>query len=394
MDFRDNTALAEFRTEIRDFIGEHLPADWATRGSDDDGGYGARAIDQTRDFQRALAARQWLTMAWPEEYGGLGASHWQQLIMNEEMAYHRAPGAGSNMGVMWVGPALLLYGSDAQKAQHVRAISEGDVWWCTLYSEPGAGSDLAAMQTRAVEDGDDYVINGQKIWTSGAHRSDWGWLAARTDPDAPKHKGITMFMVDMQSPGVTVRPLVNMADGHSFNEVFFEDVRVPKSNVVGEVNRGWYHMAVALDFERSGIRSFSVGRRIVEEYADYTRAHPETVERRPSLRYDLADRAVEVAVGTHLAYRITDLQTRGIVANYESSVSKLFGSELAQRIQATGLAMLGPYGALTDVADGWAPLRGRVGRGYVQAVSSTIAAGTSEIQRGIIATRGLGLPRG
>lgn len=394
MEFRDDPELAGFRSEVQGFIAQHLPADWATRGGDADGVYGERAIEQTMHFQRAMADRQWLTMAWPAEYGGMGASHWQQLVMNEEMAYHRAPGAGSNMGVMWVGPALLLYGTDEQKEQHVRAISEAEVWWCTLYSEPGAGSDLAAMQTRAVEDGDDYMINGQKIWTSGAHRSDWGWLAARTDPDAPKHKGITMFMVDMQSPGITVRPLVNMADGHSFNEVFFEDVRVPKTNVVGEVNRGWYHMAVALDFERSGIRGFAGGRRIVEEYSDYARSHPETLHRRPSLRYQLAERVVEVQVGTHLAYRITDMQTRGIVSNYEASVSKLFASELAQRIQATGLAMLGAQAAFLDPDDAWTALRGRAGRGYLHAVSSTIAAGTSEIQRGIIATRGLGLPRG
>ena len=394
MDFRDDPTLARFRNEIRGFIAAHLPADWAARGSDEDGAYGARAIAQTMTFQQALAERQWLTMAWPTEYGGLGASFWQQLVMNEEMAYHRAPGAGVNMGVMWVGPALLLYGTDEQKAQHVRGISQAETWWCTLYSEPGAGSDLAAMQTRAVADGDHYVINGQKIWTSGAHSADWGWLAARTDPDAPKHKGLTMFMVDMRSPGITVRPLVNMADGHSFNEVFFEDVRVPKTSVVGEVDRGWYHMAVALDFERSGIRGFAGGRRIVEEYADYARAHPETLRRRPSLRYQLADRALEVQVGTHLAYRITDMQTRCVVANHEASVSKLFASELAQRIQATGLAMLGPYGVFSDPDSPWTALRGRIARGYVHAVSSTIAAGTSEIQRGIIATRGLGLPRG
>ena len=390
MHFRDDAALADFRGEVRRFIGEHLPADWATH--DDDGAYGAGAIDAARTFQRAMAERRWLTMAWPREYGGLGASHWQQLVMNEEMAYHRAP--GGNMGVMWVGPALLLYGTEAQKAQHVRAIADADVWWCTLYSEPGAGSDLAAMQTRAVADGDDYLINGQKIWTSGAQSADWGWLAARTDPDAPKHKGLTMFMVDMRSPGITVRPLVNMAGGHSFNEVFFEDVRVPKTNVVGEVNRGWYHMAVALDFERSGIGGFARGRRIVEEYAGYARDHPETIRRRPSLRYDLADRAIEVQVGTHLAYRITDMQTRGIVANYEASVSKLFASELAQRIQDTGMAMLGTSAALIDPGDPRTPLRGSPGRGYLHAVSATIAAGTSEIQRGIIATRGLGLPRG
>ena len=390
MHFRDDAALADFRGEVRRFIGEHLPADWATH--DDDGAYGARAIEAGRTFQRAMAQRRWLTMAWPREYGGLGASHWQQLVMNEELAYHRAP--GGNMGVMWVGPSLLLYGTEAQKAQHVRAIADAEVWWCTLYSEPGAGSDLAAMQTRAVADGDDYLINGQKIWTSGAQSADWGWLAARTDPDAPKHKGLTMFMVDMRSPGVTVRPLVNMAGGHSFNQVFFEDVRVPKAAVVGEVNRGWYHMAVALDFERSGIGGFARGRRIVEEYAGYARDHPETIRRRPSLCYDLADRAIEVQVGTHLAYRITDLQTRGIVANYEASVSKLFASELAQRIQDTGMAMLGTSAALIDPGDPRAALRGSPGRGYLHAASATIAAGTSEIQRGIIATRGLGLPRG
>ena len=394
MDFRDEQELARFRGEVRSFIDEHLPSDWATRGGSDDLSDGADAAEQSMTFQRALADRKWLTMAWPEEYGGLGASHWQQLVMNEEMAYHRAPGAASSMGVMWVGPALLIYGTDEQKAQHVRAISEAETWWCTLYSEPSAGSDLASMQLRAVADGDDYVINGQKIWTSGAHHSDWGWLAARTDPDAPKHKGITMFMLDMKSPGITVRPLVNIADGHSFNEVFFEDVRIPKTNLVGELNRGWYHMAVALDFERSGIRGFAGGRRIVEEYADYARANPVTLQRRPSLRYQLADRAVEVQVGTHLAYRITDMQTRGVVANYEASVSKLFGSELVQRIQGTGLAMLGSYAVLTDPDDRWTALRGRIARGYLNAVASTIAAGTSEIQRGIIATRGLGLPRG
>ena len=162
----------------------------------------------------------------------------------------------------------MLYGTDEQKDEHLSGIADAETWWCTLYSEPGSGSDLASLQTRAVKDGDDYVINGQKIWTSGAHVSDWGWLAARTDPDAPKHKGITMFMMRMDTPGVTVRPLINMADGHGFNEVFFEDVRIPQTNVVGEVNRGWYHLAVALDFERSGIGAFAGGRRTVEEITD------------------------------------------------------------------------------------------------------------------------------
>ncbi len=390
MEFRDAAEYSDFRQEVRDFIDTNLPADWAnTRYDMDDN----ESAEETRKFWKALADRRWLAMAWPEEYGGQEADHWQQLVMNEEMAYNRAPGAGGNMGIMWVGPALMLYGTDEQKERYVKDIASGDVWWCTLYSEPGAGSDLASLQTRAVEDGDDYIINGQKIWTSGAHHSDWGWLAARTDPDAPKHKGVTMFMVDMKSPGVTTRPLINMADSHSFNEVFFEDVRIPKTQVVGEVNRGWYHMAVALDFERSGIGAFAGGRRQVEELHQYAQERPELVASNPAVRYELADRAIEVAVGTNLAYRITHLQKQSVVANYEASVSKLYGSELGQRIASTGLKLVGQYGTLNGSDDGYSPMDGRLATSYRNAVAGTIAAGTSEIQRGIIATRGLGLPR-
>ena len=347
----------------------------------------------TRSFQTEMAKRRWLTLAWPKEHGGLEAPHSQQMIMAEEMAYHRAPGGGSNMGVQWVGPSLMLYGTDEQKDEHLAGIADAETWWCTLYSEPGSGSDLASLQTRAVKDGDDYVINGQKIWTSGAHVSDWGWLAARTDPDAPKHKGITMFMMRMDTPGVTVRPLINMADGHGFNEVFFEDVRIPQTNVVGEVNRGWYHLAVALDFERSGIGAFAGGRRTVEEITEFAQDNSHLVDERPNARYELAERHIEVEIGTMMAYRIAYMQEHGVVANHEASMSKLFGSELGQRIAKTGMDLLGLQGGLWSEGP-YAALQGRLSRSYVSSVSSTIAAGTSEIQRNIIATRGLGLPRG
>src|SRR3712207_3273142 len=170
--------------------------------------------------------------------------------------------------------------------------------YTTLFrsSEPGAGSDLAALQTRAVADGDDYVINGQKIWTSGAHRSNWGWLAARTDPEAPKHKGISTFVVPMDTPGITVRPLINIAGQHGFNEVFFDNVRIPKANLVGELNRGWYQVAVALDFERSGIQAFAGGRRTLEEIVAFARGNRRFWERNPQVRLAIADRAVEVEV--------------------------------------------------------------------------------------------------
>ncbi len=391
MDYREDQTIVEFRREVKDFIAGNLPNDWGSRPQGE--GYGEAVFAVTREFQSEMAKKRWLTMAWPEEHGGLDAPHSQQMVMAEEMAYHRAPGAGGNMGVQWVGPSLMLYGTDAQKDEHLARIADAESWWCTLYSEPGSGSDLASLQTRAVADGDDYVINGQKIWTSGAHVSDWGWLAARTDPDAPKHKGITMFMLRMDTPGITVRPLINMAEGHGFNEVFFEDVRVPKTNVVGETNRGWYHLAVALDFERSGIGAFAGGRRTVEEITEFAQDNKHLLDARPATRYELAERAIEVEVGTYMAYRIAYMQEHGVVANHEASMSKLFGSELGQRIAKTGMDLLGMGGAVWS--DGpYAALQGRLSRSYVSAVSSTIAAGTSEIQRNIIATRGLGLPRG
>ena len=243
----------------------------------------------------------------------------------------------------------------------------------------------------AVRDGDDYVINGQKIWTTGGHRADWGWLAARTDPDAPKHKGITMFLLDMKSPGITVRPLINIANRHGFNEVFFEDVRVPATQVVGEVNRGWYHMAVALDFERSGIQAFAGGRHTVERLVKVAKDHPELLQRRPSARHELADRSLEVSVGTFLSYRVAHMQAKGLVPNHEASAAKLFGSEMGQRIATTGMHLLGMAGELRDGSKHEIQDQAT---SYLQSVSGTIAAGTSEIQRGIIATRGLGLPRG
>ena len=386
MRFAFDQDAESFRGELRDFISAELPPiderDNEFEGLEDEYNY-------TMGFQKKLSERNWLAMAWPKEYGGAGASHMRQLVFNEEMAYAAAP--VGNMGIAWVGPSLMLYGTEEQKTKFIPRIVQADDWWCTLYSEPGAGSDLAALQTRAVKDGDDYIINGQKIWTSGGHLADWGWLAARTDPDAPKHKGITMFMFDMKSPGVTIRPLINIADRHGFNEVFFEDVRVPASQVVGEVNRGWYHMAVALDFERSGIQSFAGGRRSVERLVQLARKHPALVGARETIRHELAERALEVNVGTFLAYRVATMQAKGLVPNHEASASKLFGSEMSQRIALTGMHLLGMAGQLRDDS------RHQVidqATGYLSAVSATVAAGTSEIQRGIIATRGLGLPRG
>lgn len=387
MEFHFTQEEDQFRSEIRQFLANNLPPDWDGTSIDEED---AAAI--TRSFTRKLAARGWLAMAWPKEYGGQAAGHIRQLIYNEEMAYHLAPGA-FNMGVAWVGPAIMLYGTDEQKQRYLPRIARGEDIWCTLYSEPAAGSDLAALQTRAVLEGDEFVINGHKIWTSGAHIADWGWLAARTDLDAPKHKGISTFVVNMKTPGITVRPLINMAGEHGFNEVFFDDVRIPKENLVGELNRGWYHIAVALDFERSGIQSYAIARRTLQDLASLVRNHRSTLLNLPTARLGLAERVIELNVGTLLAYRVAWMQSHGKVPNYEASMSKLFGSELTQRIAQTGMVIIGMCGQLMP-GSLRAPLSGRYALAYLRAVSSTIAAGTSEIQRNIIATRGLGLPRG
>ncbi|GIW17792.1 MAG: acyl-CoA dehydrogenase [Tepidiforma sp.] len=382
MDFRLTPEQQAFQAEVIDFIEHGLPAGW---DKEFDSLEDRLAIE--RDIMKRLAAKRWLALPWPKEYGGLGASPMQQMLFNEQMAYHGVPGT-VNMGVAWVGPVVMLYGTEEQKARYLTRIADGTDLWCTLYSEPGAGSDLAAMQTRAVRDGDDYIINGQKIWTTFGHYADWGWLAARTDPNAPKHKGISTFAVKMDSPGITVRPLVNMAGTHEFNEVYFEDVRVPASQLIGEENRGWYNVAVGLDFERSSIGATSNARRTVDDLVAYLK---ERRGRTPdAIRHRMAEHAIGVQLLRNMAYYIASQQEKtGIAPNREAQMAKLFGAELQQRIAATAVQIFG--------MEGQAARPGAKALRYqyllLRSVANTIEGGTSEIQRTVIATRGLGLPR-
>ena len=359
MDFRLTPEEEAFRQEVREFLRQELPPNWD--GVDFFGaeGEGGSTREIGHRMTKKLAERKWLAMAWPKEHGGLEASHMQQLIYNEELSYHAAPGGGG-MGVAWVGPAIMLYGTEEQKQRFLPDITSGKVTWCTLYSEPEAGSDLAALQTSAVQDGDDFVINGQKIWTTGAQYSDLGWLAARTDPEAPKHKGISTFVVPMDAPGITIRPLVNMANQTGFNEVFFDNVRIPKENLVGDLNRGWYHVAVALDFERSGIQFYARARRTLEQYLSFFKEQSAAVRHNPQTRIELADRYVELHVGTWMSYRIPYLQSQGAIPNYEASISKLYGSEFAQRVASTGMRLLGSFGQLGP-GSAYAPMDGQIG---------------------------------
>ena len=383
-----------FRQEIRDFLKDELPEDWEPLGKP------GRTPEEQQAFSRGmskrLADRGWLTLAWPEEYGGQGRSIMEQVIYNEEMSYWNVPGTELGTGaISWVGPVLMLAGTDDQKREHLPPIAKAERYWCTLYSEPGSGSDLASLQTSAVRDGDDFVINGQKIWTSSAHFADWGWLAARTNPDAPKHRGISIFMLDMKSPGVEVKPIYNMAGGHDFNEVYFNDVRVPSGNLVGTEDRGWYTLAVALDFERSGVGYSAGARRTLDaltRYVKETQRGGVPLSKDPNVRRKLAQRYVETEVSRWLSYRVAWMQSQGQIPNAEASMSKMYGTELTQRVARTGMEILGMAGQLSGDSK-WAPLYGHIQQAFLMSTSSTIAAGTSEIQRNIIAQRGLGLPR-
>jgi alkylation response protein AidB-like acyl-CoA dehydrogenase len=393
MDFHDTTDEAAFRGEVHDFIVATLPRGYGTPDFQ-------TSEEQEKAFRadwiKALAARRWIAPHWPTEYEGAGLTTVEQFIFNEEMAQYRTPTGIGGSGLQMIGPTLILYGSDEQKQRFLPPIAKGEVYWCQGYTEPGSGSDLASLQTRAVRDGDEYVINGQKIFTSFAHYAEWMFMLARTDPEAPKHRGISMFLLDMKTPGITVSPLIDMSDDHYFNQVFFDNVRVPATQMVGEEHRGWYVGAALLDFERSNIRQSIELKHMVADISQFARenrgANQALFSALPAIRMELADRALEAEVARLLSYRVASMQKAGRVPNHESSMGKAWRTETQQRISRTGMKVIGLYGNLKPRSP-WAPLNGKLVFYYLNSVNATIGAGTSEIQRNIIAQRGLGLPR-
>lgn len=392
MDFTWSAEEEAFREDIRAFLQTELPQGWGLTqfwDPDDDAQFAF-----AHEFTKKLGQRNWLAVSWPREYGGLEWPFWRQFIFNEELANFDAPVVGRN-ATRFLGPTIMCYGTEAQKQQHLPGILSGETVWCQGYSEPNAGSDLGSLQTRAVQDGDEFIINGQKIWTSMAQHSDWIFMLVRTDPNAPKHRGISYFLVDMHTPGITVKPLIDMSNGHHFNEVYFENVRVPRAGLLGELHRGWYMATTTLSYERSGIEGPAAAGRYVRrltQYARETQRNGKPLAEDPLIRQRLSQLATEVEVARALAWRIASVQTRGDIPGPEAPALKVFASELFQRIAQTGMQMLGLYSQLESESK-WAPLAGAIERLYLVSVSRTIAAGTSEIQRNIIAERGLGLPR-
>lgn len=381
---------SDFRRELSAFLDDALPADW--HGPADESRDDHWALNQ--QIKKGLADRGWFVMSWPTEYGGADSSPMMNTIFAEEMAYRRAPGH-DRFGTRMLGPTLMRFGSDSQRTEHLGAIARGEVQWCQGYSEPNSGSDLASLQTRAVIDGDNFIVNGAKIWTSLAHRADMMFMLVRTDPDAAPHKGISLLLVDMKTPGIQVLPIINMAGVHSFNQVVFDDVRVPQANLVGDLNDGWRVGMTVLNFERSGIDYAVWARAALEELVDYVKNDDSlvsTVKTNPEVRGKLASLNTEIEAARLLCYDVAWRQGQGEVPSAEASISKVAGTEIYAKVLDYGTELLGMYGALEPGSE-QAELQGNFLKMRLFATSGPILAGTNEIQKNIIAQRGLNLPR-
>ena len=396
MDFQYTPEQDAFRLRVRSWLAEHLPSELKVEDAMDERVAPNREIfDKRMAWHKQLYQAGWIGLAWPKEYGGQGAELMEQIIYNEEYAHVRAPILPGYVGLGLAGPTIAQWGSEEQKQHFLPRILQGELVWCQGYSEPGSGSDLASLQTRAVEDGDEFVVNGQKVWTSGAQYADWMVLLARTDPEAPKHKGISYFLLDMKTPGVSVRPLV-LLNGHShFNEVFFEDVRIPKANLLGPKNEGWKVAITTLMFERSAAGGGGGGSQIrrLAELAKQVEIDGRPAWQHSWVRQRLAAFEIEKEALKYTRLRSLTRQLRGQPPGPEGSILKLAGSELGVRIAAFASELLGPY-ALLEAETQAVPDAPRWLNRVLSARQYTIAGGTSEIQHNIIGERVLGLPKG
>jgi alkylation response protein AidB-like acyl-CoA dehydrogenase len=396
MDFSFSAQEEHFRQELREWLQHNLPPGWGTPAFK--APKGNERLQFLRAWQRQLHEGGYLGLSWPKEYGGRGASMIELAIFNEEMARVEAPGPLNVLGLSMAGPTIIVHGTEEQKKRYLPKILNCEEIWCQGFSEPGSGSDVASIRTRAELQGDEFIVNGQKVWTSLAHIADWCMLLVRTDANAPKHRGMSYILVDMHSPGVTVRPLRQMTGESEFNEVFFEDVRVPRANLVGELNNGWGVALTTLMNER-GTASFGTQARFRIIYdnlvvlAKKSAVNGRPASQDPGIRQQLAQHLIDVQILKYNCFRNFTRLLRGGTPGPEGSILKLWWSELNQRMQETALTLQGAYGQLLRDSP-WVVESGRWQYNFLRSRANTIEAGTSEIQRNIIAERVLQLPKG
>ncbi len=383
MDLTPSPREEAFRAELTAWLADHLPVPFPGDIHAENADY----VAYLTSWQRALAEGGWLGITWPTEYGGRGLSPVEQAIFLEEMARAKAPPVIGQVGIALIGPTIALLGTPEQKQRFLHKMLLGEEVWAQGFSEPNAGSDLGSLATRAVRDGDEFVVNGQKTWTSYAHVSDWIFLLVRTDPSAPKYKGITCLLVDMKSPGVSVRPLRMMSGDAAFNEVFFSDVRVPAANVLGEVNGGWNVAITALMHERANLggAAWIMLSELMDGVVEAARTQGRAAD--PLVRQKIAQSFLDVEVYRRTAQRALSKVGKGEMPGPEGSILKLFWSDANQRLTTTAVEVLGPYGQLTS-GDA-----GALSYAYLRSRGNSIEAGTSEILRNTIAQRVLGLPK-
>jgi acyl-CoA dehydrogenase len=384
------THLDNVRAEIRDWLATHCPPEMRGPMREDDHCFGGRNWRFKNPAQEAwlmaMAQKGWTVPEWPTGYGGAGLSGAEAAILREEMARIEAHPPLTSLGIWMLGPALLRFGTEAQKRTHLPRIARGEIWWCQGYSEPEAGSDLVSLRTRAELDGDHCVVNGQKIWTSYGHKADCMFALVRTEPDKPRHEGLSFLLIDMASPGVTASPLKLLSGSEHFSQVFFDDVRVPEENLVGERGRGWDVAKYLLMFERQMIGGMRAGETIA--LADFALKHlgREALRAEPVLRSRIAAFDLEMAAFEALAERYAAEAAAGVAHGAKSSMLKYFGTELAVQRQVLMLAALGSAGLDLDGPDA------RTAEDWLGSLANRIGGGTSEIQLNVVAKRVLALP--
>ncbi|MBA3810902.1 MAG: acyl-CoA dehydrogenase family protein [Caulobacteraceae bacterium] len=389
MDFNDTPEEAAYRAEARAWLQAHAPR---PTGKIDNGLDDPVSMDASRAWQREKADAGYACITWPKQWGGGGGAAWQSVIFGQEEARFETPANPFAIGLGMCVPTVMTAGNEADKERFVRPAARGEEIWCQLFSEPAAGSDVAAARTRAVRDSEDWVINGQKVWTSGAHYSDFGLLLARTDPDAPKHKGLTMFWIDMKAPGVEVRPIHQMSGASNFNEVYFTDLRIKDSQRIGEVGEGWRVSLVTLMNERLAIGGGGgAGHRQVLKLAGEIATLAGPAIRDAGLREKIADWYVQAEGLKYTRYRTMTALSRGQTPGPESSIGKVVSATLMQDMAAAALELEDQFGIISDPR--LAPLGGAFQTALMSAPGLRIAGGTDEILRNIIAERVLGLPQ-